>query len=73
MSPMSTLKSFFWARIRFQTSKLFQYGSVSPGSGRASWSPESAKRIVFACFAFGAVVNLPVSLLRPPYMQKRYL
>ncbi len=73
MSPMSTLKSLPWSRIRFQISKLFQNGCDWPGSGRASWSPEKPKRIVSLSFASGAVLNLPVSDLRPPCMQKRYL
>ncbi len=73
MSPIITLKSFFWALIRFQTSKLFQYGVLSPGTDRASWSPVRAKRIVLALFSLGAVLNLPVSLLRPPDMHQRYL
>ena len=65
MSPIRTLKSFFSEMICFQTSKLFQYGVVPPGSGRASWSPESAKWIVLFCCAAGAVVNLPFAD-RPP-------
>ena len=71
MSPIITLKSLSCLRIRFQISKLFQYGVVPPGIGRASWSPESAKRIVRLDLAPGAVVNVPVSLCPPPRVQYR--